>query len=116
MFSTSSVPCRLVIDFGNSLPIKCGGSYAVEQIKRLMVALPKSAGKSAKEACANNDLLYADEAVAYKEENWYQNHAGIQVFNLHSSEMIKELTSRALMVVKVRLCLPTYTRQGRLSG
>ena len=97
----SFVPCRLVIDFGNSLPIKRNGSYAVEQIGLLMVALP-ALGKSAKEACISNDLLYMG-GVAYTERNWYQATAGIQTFDLLPPTITKELTSRPMMVVKVCL-------------
>lgn len=70
---------KLIVDFGNSLPITKNGSHNVTFIDQLLVAVPKRPANDIKPVSCAEDLLFLG-VVLYRIENWYTNSAGVQSF------------------------------------
>lgn len=90
---------KLIVDFGNSLPIMKNGSHNVTFIDQLLVAVPKRPANDIKPVSCADDLLFLG-VVLYRIENWYTNSAGVQSFppiGVLSDEEIYRTKSQPLL-------------------
>ena len=96
---------KLIVDFGNSLPITKNGSHNMTFIDQLLVAVPKRPANDIKPVSCAEDLLFLG-VVLYRIENWYTNSAGVQSFppiGVLSDEEKERLENTPLVIAEVTI-------------
>lgn len=104
----------MTIDFGNSLPIKKDGSFNVDYMGKLMVALPTN--KDPNLNCL--DTLQYLGMIGNKNDSWYESSAGIQVFPVAqmTDDQVQRIRTTPLVVAEVNFRVSFFKspRKGRI--